>query len=54
MICMSEKPKGSLTIEASLVIPIFLFAMFMVLSVVALMRFHLNLQEAVPHTVSGA
>lgn len=39
--------KGSLTIEASLVIPVFLFAMFMVLSVINLMRFHLNLQEAV-------
>ena len=47
MICMSEKPKGSLTIEASLVVPVFLFAMFMVLSVINLLRFHLNLQEAV-------
>ena len=39
--------KGSLTIEASLVLPIFLFAMFLALSLVNLMRFHLNLQEAV-------
>ena len=38
--------KGSLTIEASLVIPIFLFSMFLVLSVINLQRFHLNLQEA--------
>ena len=42
-----RKLKGSLTIEASLAIPVFLFAMFMVLSVVNLLRFHLNLQEAV-------
>ena len=41
------KLRGSLTIEASLVIPIFLFAMFLVLSVINLLRFHLNLQEAV-------
>ena len=39
--------RGSLTIEASLVIPVFLFAMFLVLSVINLLRFHLNLQEAV-------
>lgn len=39
--------QGSLTIEASLVIPVFIFAMFMVLSVINLLRFHLNLQEAV-------
>lgn len=39
--------KGSLTIEASLVLPIFLFVMFLALSIVNLMRFHLNLQEAV-------
>ena len=39
--------KGSLTIEASLVLPIFLFAMFLALSLINLMRFHLNLQEAV-------
>ena len=38
---------GSLTIEASLVIPIFLFTMFLVLSLINLLRFHLNLQEAV-------
>lgn len=44
---MNKKLKGSLTIEASLVIPIFLFAMFMVLSVINLLRFHINLQEAV-------
>lgn len=44
---MNRQPKGSLTIEASFVIPIFLFAMFMVLSVINLLRFHLNLQEAV-------
>lgn len=41
------RAKGSLTIEASLVIPLFMFASFMVLSVINLMRFHLNLQEAV-------
>ena len=41
------REKGSLTIEASLVLPIFLFAMFLALSVINLMRFHLNLQEAV-------
>ena len=41
------KFKGSLTIEASLVLPIFLFAMFLALSVINHMRFHLNLQEAV-------
>ncbi len=52
MICTSKRLKGSLTIEASLVIPLFLFAMFMVLSVIDLMRFHLNLQEAV-HQVAG-
>ena len=39
--------KGSLTIEASMVIPIFLFAIFLALSLINLMRFHLNLQEAV-------
>lgn len=39
--------KGSLTIEASLVLPVFLFAMFLALSLINLMRFHLNLQEAV-------
>ena len=44
---MNRDLKGSLTIEASLVIPVFLFAMFMVLSVTDLLRFHLNLQEAV-------
>ncbi|MCR5420914.1 MAG: pilus assembly protein [Lachnospiraceae bacterium] len=38
---------GSLTVEASLVIPIFLFTMFLILSVINLLRFHLNLQEAV-------
>ena len=42
-----KKPAGSLTIEASLVIPIFLFAVFLVLSLINLMRFHINLQEAV-------
>ncbi|MCR4807215.1 MAG: pilus assembly protein [Lachnospiraceae bacterium] len=42
-----ELKKGSLTIEASLVLPIFLFAMFLVMSLMNLMRFHLNLQEAV-------
>lgn len=40
------REKGSLTIEASLVLPIFLFAMFLALSLLNLMRFHLNLQEA--------
>ena len=44
---IKHKAEGSLTIEASLVIPIFLFAMFLVLSVINLLRFHLNLQEAV-------
>ncbi len=45
---MNRKPvKGSLTIEASLVLPVFLFAMFLALSLINLMRFHLNLQEAV-------
>lgn len=39
--------QGSLTIESSLVIPIFIFTMFMILSVINLLRFHLNLQEAV-------
>ena len=39
--------KGSLTIEASLVIPLFMFSMFMILSVIDLLRFHINLQEAV-------
>jgi hypothetical protein len=42
-----KRLKGSLTIEASLVLPIFLFAMFLALSIINLMRFHLNLQEAV-------
>lgn len=44
---LKSRLKGSLTIEASLVIPVFLFAMFMVLSVIDLLRFHVNLQEAV-------
>lgn len=44
---MNRKLRGSLTIEASLIIPAFLFTMFMVLSVINLLRFHLNLQEAV-------
>ena len=44
--------RGSLTIEASLVLPVFLFAMFLALSLVNLMRFHLNLQEAV-HQETG-
>ena len=43
----AERVRGSLTIEASLVIPVFLFAMFMILSVINLLRFHVNLQEAV-------
>ena len=38
---------GSLTIEASLILPIFIFAMFLALSLINLMRFHLNLQEAI-------
>ena len=38
--------RGSLTIEASLVIPLFMFAMFTVLSIINLLRFHLNLEEA--------
>ena len=42
-----RKPAGSLTIEASLVIPFFLFAVFLVLSLLNIMRFHINLQEAV-------
>ena len=44
---LPQKARGSLTIEASLVIPLFLFAMFLILSVINLLRFHLNLQEAV-------
>ena len=44
---LPRKVRGSLTIEASLVIPVFLFAMFLILSVINLLRFHLNLQEAV-------
>ncbi len=45
---MNRRPvKGSLTIEASLILPLFLFAMFLALSLINLMRFHLNLQEAV-------
>ncbi len=47
------KAKGSLTIEASLVIPVFMFAMFTILSVLSLLRFHLNLQEALHQEVSA-
>ncbi|MCR5508901.1 MAG: pilus assembly protein [Lachnospiraceae bacterium] len=46
------REKGSLTIEAALVIPVFMFAVFMVLSVINLMRFHVNLQEAVHQEAS--
>ncbi len=44
---MKTQDRGSLTIEASLVIPLFLFASFMVLSLIDLLRFHLNLTEAI-------
>ncbi len=49
---LPQMPRGSLTIEASLAVPIFMFAMFLVLSVINLLRFHLNLQEAV-HQEAG-
>ncbi|MBR5766640.1 MAG: pilus assembly protein [Lachnospiraceae bacterium] len=47
-----RREKGSLTIEASLAVPVFMFAVFMVMSVINLMRFHLNLQEAVHQEAS--
>ncbi len=39
------KRKGSLTIEAALVLPLFLFAVFSIMSLINLFRFHINLNE---------
>ncbi len=45
-----KRLKGSLTLEASLVLPIFLFAMLTLLSIVAVIPMYLYIEEAVGET----
>lgn len=47
----SDARKGSITIEASLVLPVFVFAMFLVLSLLNLLRFHMSLNEEIHQVV---
>lgn len=44
--CKTPCKKGSLTIEAALVLPMFLFAMLSIISLLSLLLFHMKLQGA--------